>query len=405
MVDRGSPAVTSRGHCAVVPLDPLVPSTGQGTRRDFVRIPDRGIRVFGPDRERSVPVRKSRWIPLLALVGVLLSWRGAAEAQRSRDLTEFSLEELMRLDVVSINVLGSHIHTAGQWMLGYEYMLEDMDGNRNGTHRQSHTEVLRRFPTVPTKMRMQMHMPMLMYAPTDDLTLMGMAPYVRKVMDHVTRTGKRFTELSEGIGDLQLRGLATVYKIKGYDHRFLLNAGVSVPTGSIDKEDFGPNRALGRLHLEYPMQLGSGTVDVLPGGTYLGQAENWGWGAEMIPTIRLGENSNHYTLGNRYLLRTWASRKVTDWFGVTVDVDGQRWDNIRGADPRLDPTAAGTKDPKRQAGDRIDLLLGVNLYVPSGFFKGNRFAVEVGAPVYQRLDGPVPQTDWLVRVGWQWAFH
>src|SRR5882724_12256296 len=92
-------------------------------------------------------------------------------------------------------------------------------------------------------------------------------------MNHVTRDGFRFTETSEGLGDLQLRGLYTVYAREGFRHRFLLNAGISIPTGSIDEKDFGPDRSLGRARLEYPMQLGSGTVDLLPGLTYLGQTE------------------------------------------------------------------------------------------------------------------------------------
>lgn len=44
------------------------------------------------------------------------------------------------------------------------------------------------------------------------------------------------------------------------------------------------------------MQLGSGTVSVMPGVTYLGQAVPWGWGAEFIPTVRIGRNSNGYRL-------------------------------------------------------------------------------------------------------------
>lgn len=350
-------------------------------------------------------MRKSSWLLLLALVAVLSSGRGAAEAQGPRDLPELSLQELMRLDVVSINALGSHIHLAGDWMIEYEYMIEDMDGNRDGTHRVNHPQVLRKFPTVPTNMRMEMHMAMLMYAPTDDLTLMAMRPYVLKKMNHVTRTGIRFTERSEGLGDLQLKGLVTLYKLKGFEHRFLFNAGLSVPTGSIEAKDFLPDRTQGKRRLEYAMQLGSGTVDLLPGITYLGQAENWAWGAEMIPTVRLGRNSRNYALGDRYRLTTWGARKLTEWLSLSAGVEGQKWDNIRGADPGQNRLAAATKDPKRQAGERIDLVFGLNLYAPKGLLKGHRVAVEGAAPVYQRLDGPNMQTDWQVRVGWQWVFH
>ena len=349
-------------------------------------------------------IRRIGSLLLLAILATVGCGYTLAQAQEPSDLTKLTLEELMKIDVVSINVLATHIHFADQWMVAYEYMLEDMYGNRDGTRRVSHAQILQQFDTAPTTMSVETHMATLMYAPTGDVTLSAMLPYLLKTMNHVTRSGVRFTEHSEGIGDLQLGVLGTVYRWGRFEHEFLLNAGVSVPTGSIDEKDFGPNRTQGKLRLEYDDQLGSGTVDLLPGITYLGQSANWAWGSEMIPTVRLGRNSNHYRLGNRYRLSSWTARKWTDWLSMTGQVDGQLWENIDGADPRLNPAAAPTKDPNRQGGRRIDLLLGLNLYAPSGILKGQRLAVEAGAPVYQSLDGPALQMDWLVRVGWQWIF-
>lgn len=48
--------------------------------------------------------------------------------------------------------------------------------------------------------------------------------------------------------------------------------------------------------------------------------------------------------------------------------------------------------------------LGVNDYARSGSFKGHRLALEVGYPVYQDLDGPQLETDWMLTGGWQYAF-
>lgn len=340
----------------------------------------------------------------LLIVATVGSGYELAQAQSPTDFTKLTLEELMRVDVVSINVLGTHIHPAGQWMLGYEYMFENMDGNRDGTHRISRGRVLDRFATAPTDMTMQTHMAMLMYAPTNDFTLMAMLPYILKSMNHIMRDGTRFTERTEGIGDLQVRGLYTFHKIRGLENRFLFNAAVSIPTGSIDEKDFGPDRSLGENRLEYPMQLGSGTVDLLPGLTYLGQTENWAFTTEFIPTVRLGRNAHEYRLGNRYRLSAWVARKWTDWLSLSGRFDGERWENIHGADRTLDPSDEPTKDPHIQGGKRIDLLFGINVYAPSGVLKGHRLAVEVGAPVYQSLKGPQLQTDWLLRVGWNLSF-
>src|SRR5512143_3451941 len=63
---------------------------------------------------------------------------------------------------------------AGQWMIGYQFMYEKQDGNLDGINGVSETQILERFVTAPTYMAMHMHMGMVMYAPTNRLTLMAM---------------------------------------------------------------------------------------------------------------------------------------------------------------------------------------------------------------------------------------
>lgn len=346
-----------------------------------------------------------------AICALMLAWAmsigcadTAAQAQEHHpDLTELSLEELLELDVLSINVLGTHTHLEDEWMIGYKYMFMEMEGNRDGTDNLRASEVLQDFPITPTKMTMQMHMFEVMYAPSDDLTLMAMVPYIRLSMDHITRTGVRFTTDSEGIGDVKLMALYTFLgDVRRDQHRVLFTGGLSLPSGSIDREDdtpAGPNQKL-----PYPMQLGSGTVDLLPGIAYVGESENLAWAFEALGTIRLGENSNDYTLGNRLDLDAWGARKLTDWLSVFARIDGRIWGDIDGADPDLNPALVPTADPDRRGGERIDLSFGVNLYAPKGGLKGNRVGIQVGFPIYQSLDGPQLETDWHLTIGWNWTF-
>jgi hypothetical protein len=53
---------------------------------------------------------------------------------------------------------------------------------------------------------------------------------------------------------------------------------------------------------------------------------------------------------------------------------------------------------------RLDVLAGVNLMMPSGPLAGIRLALEVGIPIYERLDGPALETKWLMTAGLQYAF-
>lgn len=120
--------------------------------------------------------------------------------------------------------------------------------------------------------------------------------------------------------------------------------------------------------------------------------------------MRLGENTNGYRLGNRYRLSIWGARQLTNWLTVFTRADGERWDNIHGADPLLDRMDEPTKDPTLQAGKRLDLLLGVSVRSTEGFLKGQQFFLEAGAPVYQSLDGPQLKRSWVARAAWQWPF-
>ena len=292
---------------------------------------------------------------------------------------------------------GIMVGKAGRWMVGYQVMFDKMDGNLIGTKRISNAGVLQQFMASPTDMTMQMHMGMLMYAPTDKLTLMVMLPYIRKSMNHITRTGERFTERTSGIGDIELRGLYSLYARKDLRHRFLLNAGMGLPTGSI-------NQSMAGMRLEYPMQLGSGTVSVMPGFTYLGQSVPWGWGAEFIPTLRIGTNSNGYRLGNRNQPSIWIARRLTSWVSLSARANGDVWQNVHGADAALDIMDEPTKDPTLQGGKRLDLLFGVTFHPAEGGFKGQQFSVNADVPVSQSLNGPQLQRRWALRLGWQWEF-
>ncbi len=349
------------------------------------------------------------WVTMFPLGSTLA---GAAEPQH--DLTDLSLEELMDLDVFSVNVLGTHTHLEDEWMLGYQYMFMSMDGNRNGTQKISDQDVLKDFMVAPTNMTTQMHMIGVMHGLSDDLTLMVMLPYIKKSMDHITKAGGRFTTDSEGPGDLKLSATYTFYGNVKRDafhatpwgpHRLLLDIGLSIPTGSIDEKDFLANPTMGKKQLPYPMQLGSGTFDLSPGMTYLGQSENWAWMAEAVITSRLGKNSNNYRLGNLYHISSWLARKVTDALSLFIEMDGDILENIEGADPALNPTLVPTADPGRRGGKSVDLSVGVNIYLPADEVnKGHRIVIEGGFPLYDSLDGPQLNMAWMLNVGWAWTF-
>lgn len=323
----------------------------------------------------------------------------APSLTKPQDLTGLSLEELLHEDITPINVLGSHTHLQGGLMLGYRYMYMDMGHNQEGTRDVSDQEVLQRYPVVHTSMTMEMHMAELMYAPADWVTLMAMVPFKQNTMEHLTRTGERPVAKTSGLGDVGFMGLFNLLgDAHGKGQRLVLNAGFTAPTGSIDEGEGGQRE-------EYSLQLGSGTFDLEPGLTYLGESESWSWGAQVMGVVRLGQNDHDYRLGDAYRVSAWAQYKVADWFGPSVRFDWRAWDDIHGADPELNPARNPAFDANLQSGERLDFLAGVNFYMPKGLLKGARLSVEGGVPVYQSLAGPNLAVDWLLTVGVSYTFR
>lgn len=306
-----------------------------------------------------------------------------------------------------IGAMGDHTHNEGEFMFSYRFMRMFMEGNRDGTKNLSKSDVLDDFIVTPTEMTTQMHMFGFMYGLNQTVTLTAMIPYVLKSMDHVTRAGGKFTTKSSGFGDIRLGSLIRLYAFETPSigsHRFHLNAAVGLPTGDIKAQGATP---LGVVRLPYPMQLGSGTVDLFPGLTYGGNFNNASWGLQAIGTIRLGDNNQGYAMGDEYEINAWGAYRWIEWLSTSFRFKWKDWSNYEGEDPNIaQRNPAGvrivhTADPNRRAGERLDIFGGFNVLFPEVLGYENHLGFEFGVPIYQKLDGPQLESDYTFFVGWQ----
>lgn len=324
-----------------------------------------------------------------------------------------------------IGVMGDHMHSAGEWMLSYRFMHMRMEGNRidddEVTPQEIVTSVPNRFfgapmqpPTlrvVPTEMTMDMHMFGVMYAPTDNLTLMAMLNYVEKEMDHVTFAGPvgttelgRFSTRSDGLADTKLTALYRLYDDE--THHFHLNLGLSLPTGDIEETGrvLTPMGMRPILRLPYAMQLGTGTYDLLPGLTYTGRSGDFTWGAQYRAEVRLeSENEEGYAWGDRHMATAWGAYEWAPWISTSLRLEASSQDAIDGIDPAI-AAPVQTANPAFYGGEKLELFFGVNTIGQQGIWRGHRLAFEFGVPLYQHLNGPQMQEDYQLTVGWQKAF-
>ncbi len=345
-----------------------------------------------------------------------------------------------------IGVMGDHLHKGGGWMLSYRYMDMRMSGMKSGTRNVSSDEVATtvnplggelmrmgnnpdgtpRIMTVPgtyriapLSMDMKMHMLGLMVAPSDDVTLMLMLNYRINEMELLTYAGPAgttrvgtFTGRTEGLGDTKLTALVRLYDDPVNHLHF--NAGVSLPTGSITKKGSvlppfagllgtAPDEMVDIDRLGYPMQLGSGTFDAVPGVTYRGHFGDFSWGAQVTGTIRMHDNAEGYRLGNKFEGTGWLAYEWMPSFSTSLRVSGLSEGRIRGRDQVI--TGGMPLSTAANSGrDEVDLHFGLNMVGQNGFLRGHRLAAEVSLPVYERVNGLQMSNDWSFMLGWQKAY-
>ncbi|HCL96949.1 MAG TPA: hypothetical protein DHW77_04225, partial [Verrucomicrobiales bacterium] len=297
-----------------------------------------------------------------------------------------------------IGVMGDHMHHQGGLMTSYRYMFMSMQRNYDGDSQITDAAARAGYMMNATDMDMQMHMLGVMYAPTDKFTLMLMGNYLDSSMPMVNMMGAKSMMRSSGYGDTTLSAYCSLFRESNSSAH--VGLGLSIPTGSIDE------KMQNGMHMGFPMQLGSGTWDLKPSITWLGHTEDWSYGSQLSAVIRLGENDNGYTLGDRISATGWISRRLNAWSAVSLRLIATSWSNVDGSDSKMPITIMGgpmaaVVDPDAQGGSRLDLALGLNLWHSES---GARFAIEVGAPVYQKLDGPQLGTEWFMTAGFQFGW-
>ena len=300
-----------------------------------------------------------------------------------------------------MGIMGEHTHNEGEFMATYRYANMFMKGNRSGTSDVSIATVHNNFVVAPLDRMMEMHMVSAMYGMNQTLTVMAMIPYIQKSMDHVNRKGVKFRTKTSGMGDIKLGTLWRLYAVEAPSieaHRLHANFTVSIPTGAYGEEGVTP---LGNIRLPYPMQLGSGTVDLLPSITYGGEMGNTSWALQANATFHIARNKNDYSVGDAYQLTGFGAYRWADWISTSARLDWRDWQNYDGKDPEISTTTAPTGDPNKRGGKRLDILGGMNILFPEIMGLENRLGIEVGMPIYQYLKGPQLETDIISWAGWQ----
>ena len=314
-----------------------------------------------------------------------------------------------------IGVMGEHTHGANEYMLSYRFMSMEMNGHRQGSHSLSSADVFGLdYDIAALDMSMDMHMFGFMYAPSDELTFMGMFNFVENSMNMLHKPsemnmgdnmgmgmdmqhhGDKMNHRSSGIGDISIGGLYKFYDEK--NQRAHLNLSVVLPTAGVEESEHG-------MLLPYGMQLGSGTWDLRPGITWLGQSGSFSYGAQVMATIRLeDENDAGYALGDRLDSTAWLAQQLTNGLSASVRLSYTKSDPIEGHFHNAHNHNSPTFLKANYGGDFVEGGIGLNWQFKKGAFKGHRLAIEGIFPLDQDPNGVGMDHDYTVIAGWQFAF-
>ena len=308
-------------------------------------------------------------------------------------------------DFAPAGVLLDHTHARGDWTFLYRYERSSKNKLMQGKETLSSAAFGSQYPgyaSTPLSQINQAHTFGVMYAPHERFTLAMLLPFVQNRLERLVpvdpmdpMAGSVFDrQETSGIGDARFI-LLLPFMQKGSE-KTQFNVAVSLPTGSIRVDDSQGNR------LPYSMQHGTGSWDIHWGLTYTGKHQRFSWGAQVESQYRLTDNDLGYEVGAAYQASGWLAAEVGDWLSLTARLGWTKTENIKGADPALDPAFSPLQDPGRQAGTRVEMGPGVNLLLP--IFGGQRLSFEALFPVHQSVAGPQLVADVRYTAGWQWIF-
>lgn len=311
-------------------------------------------------------------------------------------------------------VMISHTHKKHQVMVSYLFMRMGMKNILQGRQRVDDLSVFNNYLMSPQHMVMNMHMVMGMYGISDKITAMLMLNYydINMSMSMFTSNSNSHnhnhsgghTEHDDlmlmhanGIGDTKLHIL---YRLIDHpNHHLVFSAGLSIPTGRVDIK--GTEASMYKnQRLPYAMQLGSGSLDILPGINYLYQNNKIAFGTQALPTIRGYYNKIGYKLGNEITINNWFAYLWNDNLSSSFRLESYFAEAIKRKDPTLYTGAEPAANSLNYGGQRMSVLLGSNFYFRRGILKNNRIGVEYGIPIYQNLNGTQMAVNSLLNISW-----
>ena len=278
-----------------------------------------------------------------------------------------------------ISVMGDHNHNKGEIMASYRYMSMDMKDTVEGDKDISSDSIItnKNFMMAPISMQMQAHMIGLMYGLTSKSTVMIMGAYKLNSMESKNSMGMKMSMETSGVSDPAISVINTIKKT--HNSSWVGQVGLTLPVGSI-------NETNNSMRVPYPMQLGSGTWDIIVGTTGFYFFETVSLGGTLNTKLRTGKNKYKYRLGNTLSMSAWVAKNVTNAWSISSKLMRYSNDDISGGDSSLNLMSSPTTS-SNTGNVLYTLSVGSQVKFESFFDLGARLGFDFILPLYQHSDG------------------
>ena len=327
-----------------------------------------------------------------------------------------------------IGVMGDHFHKKGEWMVSLRLANMEMKKNILNGNSISTDNVLKQpnpfskmpmmmkdsksmkmpmnLSVIPKKMTMRMIMLGAMYAPSDKITLMGMAMFNDKEMTLDTHQGMMarnylgsFETSSSDLSKISFSALFNLHE--GESSRWHLLFGLEKSVG--DNSEKGlvltPMNMKATITLPYGMQSSDKALRLITGLTNVRSIGDFVLGNQLLVKKAIDEKDWNY--GDEFEYNLWFQGSFNEKSSYSFRINYKDQDSIDGSDMTI-MAPVQTANPLNYGGEVINFGIGVNaIFDIFGGRHKDRFAFEIIKPIDQNKNGLQMKDDITIHIGFQ----
>ncbi|TVP75367.1 MAG: hypothetical protein EA352_08410, partial [Gemmatimonadales bacterium] len=233
------------------------------------------------------------------------------------------------------------------------------------------------------------------------LSVAARIPFIRNEVDFAT-FNRTSTVDNTNLGDVEVHALVSLHET--WPVRAHASFGVGIPTGSADATGRLPDQPDESRVLPYQLQTGSGALFLVPGAYVAVENEHGTFGVQASGRVWLDDNDRQWRPGNSVNIQGHGQYRLNDWISASVRVSFDRWDDVSGSDPSLDPEQSPMHWAFATGGSRVDLPVGLNLLFREGTLAGHLLQAELVVPAHTDMNGPQLGAGWGANISWSKRF-